>query len=57
MSLKIENGCKTFHRNAPITIKFAPIEKWYQNFRLLTKKGIPIRVCFFIFSKFCVIVP
>ncbi len=23
--------------NAPIALKFAPIVKWYQNFRLLTK--------------------
>ena len=25
-------------KNAPITLKFAPIQKWYQNFRLLTNK-------------------
>ena len=31
-------GVQTLIENASITLKFAPIVKWYQNFRLLTKK-------------------
>ena len=30
---------QTLIENAPVTLKFAPIIKWYQNFRLLTNKN------------------
>ena len=32
---------ESIHINAPITLNFAPILKWYQNFRLLTNSTNP----------------
>lgn len=34
----MENGCKLLWESAPNILKFAPTQKRYQNFRLLTRK-------------------
>ena len=36
------------YKNASITLKFAPTIKWYQNFRLFTKKSYHLDTTFFI---------
>ena len=41
---RTKNGCKPYHRNAPIALKFAPTQKCYQNFRLLTKHGFYAKI-------------